>query len=120
MTLKNFICHPLTALIFRVEYKATVPLPEGNASEQIFFTLAWTLHLPAYNAAGELADELIDTTFTMGPGSTPTGDLLWDANAEDTNFYQLRMKAFVSISATPPTVANAPQTGVPGMAGFIK
>jgi len=85
LTIKNLICHPLIALIFRVEYKATIPTISGN--EQIFFTLAWTLYLPAFNAAGDLSDELIDTTFTMGPGTTPSGDLLWDPNAEDTNFY---------------------------------
>jgi hypothetical protein len=58
--------------------------------------------LPAFNAAGELSDEQLDTAFTMGPGTTPNGDLLWDPNAEDTNYYQLRLKAFISVNASPP------------------
>jgi len=30
LTIKNFRCHPLVALIFRVEYKATVVVPGGS------------------------------------------------------------------------------------------
>jgi hypothetical protein len=100
LTIKNFICHHLVALIFRVEYRATVPMDQHN--EQVFFTLGWTCHLPAFNAAGDLSDEMLEATFTMGPGSTPQGDLLWDPNKEDTHFYQLKMKAFISANASPP------------------
>lgn len=50
--------------------------------------------------------------FTLGPGSTPNGDLLWDPNADDTQFYQVRMKAFISTSANPP-IGTA--TGYEGM-----
>jgi hypothetical protein len=60
------------------------------------------MHLPDFNAAGELSDCPIDTNFNMGPGVSPQGDLLWDPNSQDSNFYQLKMKAFVSVSASPP------------------
>jgi hypothetical protein len=79
LTIKNFIKHPLVALIFRVEYRATIPMTDYN--EQMFFTLGWTIHLPDFNAAGELADTPIETNFTMGPGISPQGELLWDPNS---------------------------------------
>ena len=101
LTIKQFISHPLVALIFRVEYKAVIPMDSGR-NEQVFFTLGWSCHLPTFNAAGELSDELIDVKFKLGPGSTPTGDLLWDPNSEETSFYQVRMRAFISVSASPP------------------
>ena len=69
LTIKNFIKHPLVALIFRVEYRATIPMTDYN--EQMFFTLGWTMHLPDFNAAGELADTPIETNFTLGPGISP-------------------------------------------------
>jgi hypothetical protein len=72
LTIKNFINHPLIALIFRVEYKAVVPIEGRN--EQVFFTLGWSCHLPTLNPAGELSDELIDCKFKLGPGCTPNGD----------------------------------------------
>ena len=115
LTIKNFICHPMVALIFRVEYKATIPMPNGN--EQMFFTIGWTLHLPAFNAAGELSNEQLETNFTMGPGTTPNGDLLWDANAEDTKYYQVKIKAWISVNSSPPP-ANA--ASGPGMGEFFK
>lgn len=71
-------------------------------NEQVFFTLGFVTHLPAFNAAGELSDELLDMKFTLGPGQTPNRELLWDPNSDDTNFYQVKMKAFISTSAAPP------------------
>ena len=85
LTIKNFIKHPLVALIFRVEYRATIPMNDHN--EQMFFTLGFNMHLPDFNAAGELSDSPIDTTFNMGPGISPQGELLWDPNSQDSNFY---------------------------------
>jgi hypothetical protein len=83
----------------------------------MFFTIGWTLHLPAFNGAGELSNEQVEMNFTMGPGTTPNGDLLWDANAEDTKYYQVKLQAFISVnSASPP--ANA--TSGPGMGEFFK
>jgi hypothetical protein len=58
-----------------------------NHNETLFFTLGYTLHLPEFNAAGELCDGDIDATFTMGPDVTPSGELIWDPNADDTNHY---------------------------------
>lgn len=55
LTIKNFICHPLISLIFRVEYKAVLPTEKYN--EQAYFTLGWVCHLPSFNAANELSDE---------------------------------------------------------------
>ena len=81
----------------------------------MFFTIGWTLHLPAFNAAGELSNEQLETNFTMGPGTTPNGDLLWDANAEDTKYYQVKLQAFISVnSASPPANAG------PAMGEFFK
>ena len=100
LAIKNFIQHPLVALMFRVEYKAIIPIE--NRQEQVFFTLGWSLHLPEFNPAGDLCDGMIDAKFTLGPGASPTGDLLWDPNADDTNFYQVRMRSFISTSANPP------------------
>ncbi len=53
----------------------------------------------------------------MGPGNTPNGDLLWDPNADDTKYYQLRMKAFISVNAAPPVSDTAT---VPGMSDFFR
>jgi hypothetical protein len=66
LAIKNFLCHPLVALIFRIEYKAIIAMDKRN--EQVFFTLGFVIHLPAFNAAGELSDELLDMKFTLGPG----------------------------------------------------
>ena len=85
LAIKNFIMHPLVALIFRLEYKASIPL--GQRREQVYFNIGWTLHLPAFNAANELSDEMVDCKFILGPGQTPNGDLIWDPNADDTHFY---------------------------------
>lgn len=85
LPIKNLVLHPLVALIFRIEYKAIVPIESRN--EQLYFTLGWHCHLPAFNAANELCDEAIDAKFTLGPGSTPNGDLLWDPNADDSNYF---------------------------------
>jgi len=30
---------------------------------------------------------VIDAEIELGPGSVPSGDLLWDPNAEDINYY---------------------------------
>ncbi len=30
LTIKNFICHPLVALLIRVEYKASINMPMGT------------------------------------------------------------------------------------------
>ena len=85
MAIKNFICHPLAALIIRVEYKAIITV--DNRKEQVFFTLGFMAHLPAFNAAGDLSDENLDVKFILGPGQAPNGELLWDPNAEDKQFY---------------------------------
>ena len=85
LTLKNFICHPLVAIVFRVEYKAILPTDVDN--KEVNFTLAWTYHVPTINQVGGLSDEVIETEFELGPGSVPTGDLLWDPNADDMNYY---------------------------------
>lgn len=85
LTIKNFICHPLVALMFRIEYKAV--LPTEKSSEQCFFTLGWCCHLPSFNAAGDLSDETMEAEFELGPGSAPSGELLWDPNADDINYY---------------------------------
>ena len=68
-------------MIIRVEYKATINLDKNR--EQVFFTLGFTTHLPAFNAAGDLSDENIDAKFILGPGQAPNGELLWDPNADD-------------------------------------
>ncbi len=73
------------ALIIRVEYKATIKL--DHHTEKVFFTLGFTTHLPAFNAAGDLSDEYIDAKFILGPGQAPNGELLWDPNADDKQFY---------------------------------
>lgn len=53
--LKNFICHPLVAIVFRVEYKGVMPLDKGTDSA--YFTVGWSYHVPTFNAAGTLTDE---------------------------------------------------------------
>lgn len=47
LTIGNFICHPLVALVFRIEYRAV--LPNGERNETVQFTLGWTAHLPNFN-----------------------------------------------------------------------
>jgi len=116
LAIKNFICHPLVALIMRVEYKASITLDKHR--EQVFFTLGFTAHLPAFNAAGDLADESLDVKFILGPGQAPNGELLWDPNADDKQFYQVRMRAYISSSAAPPMdyqgfPVDKPRTAVP-------
>lgn len=39
LTINNFICHPLIALVFRMEYKAR--LPSEKMEETLFFTIGW-------------------------------------------------------------------------------
>jgi hypothetical protein len=85
LTIKNFIFNPMIALLFRVEYKAVLPSDKYN--EQVYFTLGWFCHLPSFNAAGELSDETIEEEFLLGPGQAPSGELLWDPNADDINYY---------------------------------
>jgi len=100
LTLKNFICHPLVSLVFKIEYKAV--LPSDSANESAYFTLGWTFHVPTYNAAGGLADETMECDVELGPGSVPTGELLWDPNADDINHYNIKMKALISTSSVAP------------------
>jgi|APCry1669189034_1035192.scaffolds.fasta_scaffold985623_1 hypothetical protein len=50
----------------------------------------------------------------MGPGTTPNGDLLWDANAEDTKYYQVKLKALISVNSSPPATSGS------GMGEFFK
>lgn len=83
-----------------MQYKVTVPMVDSN--EQMNFTLGYMMHLPDFNAANELSDSHIDANFTMGPGVTPQGELLWDPNADNTSYYQLKLKAIVSVSPNPP------------------
>lgn len=66
LTIKNFICHPLVSLIFRMEYKAKVPT--DKVEETLYFTIGWQVHLPSYNATGELQDEQLDLEIELGPG----------------------------------------------------
>lgn len=44
LTIKNFICHPLVALLFKIEYKAVISTDQH--SEQVYFTLGWCCNLP--------------------------------------------------------------------------
>ena len=103
LTIKNFICHPLVSLVLRIEYKAIIPTDKYN--EQLYFTLGWCSYLPTFNAAGELCDESVDADFELGPGKAPTGDLLWDPNADDINYYQIKMKAHISTSSNAPNMS---------------
>ena len=57
--------------------------------------------------------------FVLGPGSTPNGDLLWDPNCDDTNYYEIKLKAFVSTNATPPVNPVAPQLGAGIAQGLV-
>ncbi|CDW71325.1 UNKNOWN [Stylonychia lemnae] len=100
ITLKNFICHPLVALVFRIEYKAMLPSEKGNDS--FYFTIGWTYHVPTFNNAGGLQDETIEADVELGPGCVPSGELLWDPNAEDINYYQIKLKAVVSANSIAP------------------
>ena len=76
-----------------------------DTNEQMYFTLGYMMHMPEFNAANEISDGIIDANFTMGPGVTPQGELLWDPNADNTTYYQLKMKAVVSVSASPPLIS---------------
>lgn len=86
LTLKNFLCNPLVAVVFKIEYKAVLP-SDSSANESAFFTLGWTFHVPTYNPAGELVDETFESEVELGPGTVPSGELLWDPNADDINYY---------------------------------
>jgi hypothetical protein len=79
---------------------------DSGSTEQAFFTLGWSYHVPSYNAAGGLSDEAVDVEFELGPGSVPTGELLWDPNADDINHYAIKMKAFISTSAQGPNTGG--------------
>ena len=109
LVLKNYICHPLVALLFRVEYTARIG--SGQGSEKVFFTLGWTLHLPDINMAGELKEELKFTKVTLGPGSTPSGDLLWNPNSDDHKVYEVLVSAYMSTDSAPPHPSVLPNGG---------
>lgn len=47
LTINNFVCHPLVALVFRIEYKAIIQTEKGN--ENLFFNIGWCCHLPNIN-----------------------------------------------------------------------
>lgn len=67
LTIKNFLSHPLIALVFRIEYKAVIP-NGTNGMEAQNFTLGWNYHLPNFNVAGEVQDEEIIMDCELGPG----------------------------------------------------
>jgi len=46
----------------------------------------------------------VEEDFELGPGKSPFGDLLWDPNTDDMNYYQIKMKAFVSTNSQAPMV----------------
>lgn len=66
LALKNFICHPLVGIVFRIEYKAMLPGVSDN--KDVYFTLGWTYHVPTLNQVGGMTDETIDCDFELGPG----------------------------------------------------
>lgn len=99
--ISNYICHPLVALIFRVEYK--VLMPEEKENKELFLNIGWTYHVPSLNAMSKLQNEQLEYELELGPGKVPTGDLLWDPNNDDINHYEIKLRAFISVDPVAPT-----------------
>jgi len=101
ITVNNFYCHQLVAILFRIEYKALI-LMNNKQSDNMNFTLGWACYLPNLNSMNEICNEQVELDVILGPGKGPTGELLWDPNVDDMNHYKLKLRAYISNSSQAP------------------
>ena len=77
LKLLDFCMHELVALIIRLSYRVEIRDPmEGTRMQD--FVIGQAVHLPPITKEGNLPNLETQLDLKMGPGSTLTGEMLWD------------------------------------------